>query len=171
MYYAGRGKAPGLPMSKQTYQGRNEILRGMGYESYAIYLLSPLWVSIRKKAFQRSCGLCVLCREVANCVHHRGYGKRVLSGRDLSPLMPLCGSCHQKVEFKSSGKKRSLVQAQTRFNALYSGVKRGRGYVPVIQCKGVGCQNTPKRGRLYCTPCETGLTQVKDIVAWLRKSR
>jgi hypothetical protein len=132
-----------------TYADRNHLLKEMGYESYRAYLDSDLWWSIKAQAFIFHGKACKLCRVEAVTLHHLGYGRDTLLGESLDQIVPLCDSCHHKVEFTSKGAKRTLVQAQTAYMRLWKELpkwKRTRG-------KCVRCGNKAKKGSRYCTPC------------------
>lgn len=131
-------------MSKQTYQDRNKVLKDMGYKNYQEYLLSPLWVSIREKAFEEKGKKCCLCDNEATQVHHRGYSQEVLEGKSLKQLVPICYGCHKSVEFRDNGTKRSLHDVESKFN---SKLKKYRGTIDVNN-------NEKMKGQLgYCRIC------------------
>lgn len=103
----------------QTYEMRDRVLRSIGYPSYAAYLESALWQSIRAKVLGHCKGKCRLCDQAAKVVHHFRYGRTVLRGKKFGrDLVPLCHECHEKIEFTSDRVKRSLRQAQIRFVEL-----------------------------------------------------
>ncbi|QRM34782.1 HNH endonuclease [Microvirga sp. VF16] len=66
--------------------------------NYLAYLKTPLWEDIKEKVLTRAGGKCACCRQRATEVHHRDYRPRVLAGEDLSPLVPVCRSCHDLIE-------------------------------------------------------------------------
>jgi 5-methylcytosine-specific restriction endonuclease McrA len=84
-----------------------------GISSYEDYLRSDLWKSIRTKVLTRANFECACCSRRATQVHHRDYRPRVLSGQDLSPLIPLCAECHNIVD-KHNGKAREIWQDKER---------------------------------------------------------
>ena len=65
---------------------------------YPAYRRSPLWASIRAKVLADAEHRCCGCNANATQVHHRDYRPRVLSGDDLTPLVPICVNCHDKIE-------------------------------------------------------------------------
>lgn len=68
--------------------------------SYANYLLSPEWQSIRKKALKAAKYKCQQCnRHVRLDVHHKRYPKR--GTETLKDLEALCRKCHKR-EHKES---------------------------------------------------------------------
>ena len=93
---------------------RNDVrsisLQWLGFASYREYLGSDLWESIRSKVVNRE-STCCKCGETANQVHHLNYLFQTMNGNDLSGLVPICKSCHYKIEFTLSGKKRTLGHA------------------------------------------------------------
>ena len=102
-----------------AYTTRNSLLRKMGYPSYADYLSSKLWEDIRHRVFSsgRQCRLC-LAKMGEMHLHHICYKKTVMTGDDLSKLIPLCAICHHRIEFTKKGVKRSLTQANYELQRL-----------------------------------------------------
>lgn len=96
-------------MQVKTYQQRQEVLKKLGFSSYKDYLESHLWKRIRRAAFRLLGSRCSLCGGTANVIHHMTYDELVLLGKDISQLLPLCYICHNKLEIKSDGSKRSLL--------------------------------------------------------------
>jgi len=74
-----------------------------GISSYEEYLQSPLWNRIRRKCLTQAEHSCAGCGRRATLVHHRDYRPRVLQGEELSPLVPLCETCHEKIHKTSEG--------------------------------------------------------------------
>lgn len=64
---------------------------------YKSYLRSSKWRRIKLEVFKAADHRCAGCSEKANQVHHRDYRPRVLRGDDLSPLVALCKTCHDRV--------------------------------------------------------------------------
>lgn len=143
-------------MSKQNYQDRNRVLREIGYPSYTDYLASALWESIKQRVYAMKGANCFLCEKKATVVHHRGYGREVLVGTNLSPLVPLCFLCHEKVELKSFSKeKRTLAESQGRFNALLKRRKFGTKKLPPEERKELPgycsvCGFKARKGARFC---------------------
>jgi len=99
------------------YEQRNAVLRSMGYESYASYLLSPLWKRIRAKLI-KVCAVCV-CGQPATEFHHRTYKRRYMEGRGKIHkfIIPVCRKCHGSIEFEGS-EKLSLGWANAKLDAI-----------------------------------------------------
>lgn len=74
-----------------------------GFADYESYLRSPLWKDIRQKVLRANDGECAGCENRASQVHHRDYRPRVLCGKDLTALVPVCQSCHEKIEDARKG--------------------------------------------------------------------
>lgn len=104
-----------MPNLKQ-YQSRNQIVHQLGFRSYAAYLKSKLWKSIRRKVFARKGRKCAACRiERATQVHHERYDFATLSGKTIDYLHPVCWDCHRDIEM-NHGQKRSFGDSQSRFH-------------------------------------------------------
>lgn len=102
------------------------VLLSLGFSSYQEYLSSELWQRIRTRvlvAHRVSPKIpgteCLLCPMDATEVHHSSYSRAVMEGRDLTKLIPLCRSCHQKIEYDRNGNKRTTKQAQSAFRRLW----------------------------------------------------
>ena len=110
-------------MKMQAYAHRDIILRQIGFNSYKEYLISNLWLSIRKRALERDKYTCVSCGSAANQVHHKKYSKRILLGgkRTLKHMWSVCGSCHKQCEFSQDGQKLTL---RTASNKLRKSIRR-----------------------------------------------
>lgn len=91
---------------------REQTLKEMGYSSYAEYLASDLWKSIRKQVLDNA-KKCVLCKGKPTEVHHKNYHRPTLEGKTIDSLVPLCRFCHYRIEF-TKGKKNSLATANTK---------------------------------------------------------
>ncbi len=94
-----------------AYATRNEILKTMGFENYEAYLRSELWQSIRRFVMNNSRAICKRCGSKAHSIHHMSYERDVLEGRDTTPLVPVCRSCHNYAEVDHKGRKVCLRQA------------------------------------------------------------
>lgn len=94
------------------YAGRDSILKKMGYSSYKEYLKSDLWKDIRARCMRINHGACSVCSNMATNIHHNRYTLETLDGVSLKELFPLCRPCHEKIEFKDDGTKRSMVGVQ-----------------------------------------------------------
>jgi len=101
-------------VSKKTkyrcYAVRDRHLRGLGYESYSEYLLSPLWASIRARVYSLKGRTCRLCPHVAEVCHHQSYAPAVLRGDDITHILPLCRRCHHEIEYNHRGGKRGMYE-------------------------------------------------------------
>jgi hypothetical protein len=85
--------------------------RYLGFSTYSDYLASDLWKSIRARVLKRDHGQCCRCGRGATQVHHKSYHINVLLGRTLKPLVSICHTCHKAIEFKSTGEKNCLHEA------------------------------------------------------------
>lgn len=148
-------------MSGNSYRARNEVLKDMGYASYEDYLCSDLWHRIRARCFARFGTRCRMCTGRAQLIHHLSYGREVLEGRHLDPLIPLCEDCHKKLEFKPDGKKRSVIAMQTTYRRLTgAAVSILSNKPPVRRATWPGwcekCGSKAKRRQSMCRPCSKG---------------
>ncbi len=106
------------PYPTTTYAQRNEILLTIGFKDYASYLASNLWRGIRKRVRSQAGIACRLCGKYAHYIHHLTYEQEVLEGKNINKLSPLCGKCHDKVEFGKGKTKRSVRDAHTQYLRL-----------------------------------------------------
>lgn len=97
-----------------VYEERDEILRSMGFDSYADYLKSDLWKGIRSRVIKAGYGRCVRCSGTARQVHHKEYSHAILAGHDIKPLVAVCRDCHEYCEFIAPGIKSTLTEANLR---------------------------------------------------------
>ncbi len=88
---------------------------------YNAYLKTPLWKGIKGKVLAKAGRKCACCSRRATEVHHRDYRPRVLTGEDLSPLVPVCRPCHNLIETERNkgwhigeAKLAQLVEAENR---------------------------------------------------------
>jgi 5-methylcytosine-specific restriction endonuclease McrA len=72
--------------------------------AYNAYRKSAKWKLIRGKVLRIHNHECACCGAEATEVHHRDYRPRVLEGKDLNALVPLCRSCHDCIEDARKGK-------------------------------------------------------------------
>src|SRR5713226_728978 len=86
-------------VQRSLENGREGILTRMGYRDYDHYLASYLWRKIKKRIKEKYDATCFRCGGHASEVHHRSYTEAVLKGEDDDQLRPLCGGCHDIVEF------------------------------------------------------------------------
>lgn len=96
-----------------AYSIRNRELASMGYATYADYLASPLWATIRKRVFARS-NACEFCGDRATQVHHSSYHRSVLDGSNLTQLHAVCRECHLYGEYGDAGAKMFPAEATQR---------------------------------------------------------
>jgi len=85
------------------------ILSSLGYASYKEYLGSVDWKAIKEEVLRRD-KLCFGCGCIAWQVHHMAYSFEVLLGTRTSMLVPICGDCHKKIEFRGK-EKRTIAEA------------------------------------------------------------
>lgn len=139
---------------RETYSDRDILLGRLGYTSYADYLTSALWAGIRQSVYQLHGGKCRLCKCRAAVVHHTSYTRKVLSGKDLSKLVPLCDNCRHKVEFDSKDNKRCLEAAKTTFDRLANPKKGSRCNLcgNRIRKRGGACRACNGTGRIHFPP-------------------
>lgn len=128
--YAGGKRKPKRPKKKRgkadsfekenglSYASRNRILKTLGYTSYRNYLNGAVWKSIRKRVFASIGRDCVICRHKATALHHSRYHADDLTGKTLEFIFPICSLCHTDVEFSDGGRKKSMAQAQRKFELM-----------------------------------------------------
>lgn len=88
------------------YKDRSKNLRKIGFDTYDDYLQSPEWKEFRDKLIKEGC---ICCGAPAYTVHHMNYQKKVLrlDKKNIhNDLIPVCRSCHHKIEFDDNGVKR-----------------------------------------------------------------
>ncbi len=102
----------------ETYRDRNLLLERMGFPTYSHYLDSELWSQVRNAAAELHGSRCVLCHSNRIIFHHVSYAEAVLTGQDLSAIVPLCHRCHERVEFRKDGSKRTLANSQRQLAIL-----------------------------------------------------
>lgn len=88
-----------------AYTKRDAALLKLGFGSYASYLDSDLWKSIRAKVLIRDKRRCRCCKEPAFQVHHDSYGEATLRGDAFDRLFAICEKCHKEIEFAPNGRK------------------------------------------------------------------
>ena len=93
-----------------TYAGRDAMLFWLGYPSYADYLRSDLWRTIRKRILVRDGNRCCVCHGKASEVHHAAYTRAAMLGQEDEQLLSLCRDCHKGIEFTPGGSKRRLAE-------------------------------------------------------------
>ncbi len=100
------------------YQIRNELLRGMGFDTYRAYLESPLWKVIRTRQLELNPWCSLRCGKLARIVHHSRYTADNLTGASVAHLHPLCHACHKAIEHGSRGRKLTMPAVRRKFEAL-----------------------------------------------------
>jgi 5-methylcytosine-specific restriction endonuclease McrA len=102
------------------YAERNDAVKRIGFCSYANYLVSPLWKSIRERVLKRADHCCCACTGVAWQAHHRHYSDDVLRGDriDESVLVAICRDCHDHIETDDAGRKVPVHVANKRLKKL-----------------------------------------------------
>lgn len=132
------------------YALRDQVLLKMGFASYAAYLQSDLWKSIRSRVLARYRHKCQSCRAAATEVHHKHYSRAVLRGEHIIGLKAICRACHQYIEF-DCGKKTDVPTANERLQAI--SVKKKK---PVRLICSVCKKNRTKRKQTICSRCKNG---------------
>lgn len=121
----------------KIYDRRNSRLKELGFNNYEEYLVSDLWLNIRKRVFIRDQGRCVRCGMKATQVHHLSYVTNALTGNDLSLLKSVCQECHHYIEFYEDGRKTRQVVANLRLSGEYrtDGKYRSRPEIGLAHAK------------------------------------
>lgn len=122
----------------QIEQWKKDLLE-MGFATYADYLKSHLWASIKRQVMDKAKGKCRLCRKEAEVVHHRRYDRDVMEGKRNCHLIALCRSCHHIVEFNQNGQKRTSRGAEIAYRWMMKRTHRGEPFAPY------GEPNPPKK--------------------------
>lgn len=104
------------------YKTNPDALYNLASMDYQNYLQSPYWLIVRSIALHRDSFKCVVCEEMATCVHHLSYDEDVLYGKDLDQVVSLCESCHHKIEFSDDGNKISSISEKLyRYRQIIKG--------------------------------------------------
>lgn len=101
-----------------SYGARNEVLKDLGFEDYAMYLRSPLWAKVRTNVFEQRGRDCYCCGLMAIEVHHERYALEDLEGRCLDFLHPICDRCHRFIERDENGEKVGHDEANRTMRCL-----------------------------------------------------
>lgn len=108
--------------NKIFYEKNPDKLYCVELFDYDDYLNSPIWFLLREVALFRDGFSCRVCGNKAECVHHIDYDVDTLYGKNMSGLISLCNSCHNKVEFSDSGQKiNDIVEKKKHLNEMLSG--------------------------------------------------
>jgi hypothetical protein len=97
-----------------SYFERNIILKEMGFETYADYLISSTWKKIKNRVRKAKGKFCVICRDKATEYHHLNYGKPDLLGDTIANIVPICNVCHESIEFED-GRKLTAHASRIKF--------------------------------------------------------
>ena len=109
---------------RAQYRWRDRRLREAGFSSYRGYLASVVWRKIRARVMVDGPQCWALCGRKATQVHHTDYFVATLAGDDLSKLLPVCGACHQRIEYHDkAGHKLSPSQASSKLRSLRAGAR------------------------------------------------
>lgn len=109
-----------------TYRQRDEYLYASGYRTYDEYLRSGQWDSVRRQILGAGTK-CRYCGKPATLVHHTLYTYNNLSGKSLEGLVPICGTCHKRIEM-CNGKKVRMGTAQRTEERM----RKTADYVPDV---------------------------------------
>lgn len=140
-------------LSKLQAQELRDNLRTLGFGSYAAYLYSPLWKSIRQKVIERDGGICSGCGSDSISVHHSQYSLATLKGELLIHLHCSCGQCHR--EFHKNHRAESPNDPKTRKRLNHKAALRKR--------KCAKCETTKQhlnKDRL-CRYCAAGMSKAE----------
>lgn len=111
----------------RSYNKRNAKIRGLGEESYKVYLQGPRWELIREAIMVRDFHVCGICGCSATAIHHTCYSKAILMGTNLTGAYAICGPCHKFIEFDKEGNKVRLSEANKR--AYFLARLKGRKFI------------------------------------------
>ena len=99
---------------RSPYVARDAILRGLGFQSYKIYLKSDLWKKIREAILTKIGYKCRVCGCFTRTLHHTVYNEDVFLGFEIKSLVPLCNKHHKFIEFNQDIRKTTLPQANVK---------------------------------------------------------
>jgi len=102
----------------KSYRARDRKLKKLGFPSYAEYLASDLWKSIRARVFKRDGHKCRACGKPAANAHHYTYSRPGLAGLKIGTIWSLCRSCHKFIEFNQDGTKAHPREVKRRLKLL-----------------------------------------------------
>lgn len=157
-----------LPKNRaRSCHQRNEMLRELGFATYADYLCSPLWQSIRKSMLAKH-KRCFRCGQVGpRQIHHHFYSKGNLSGQTEKGLYTLCRPCHEGLEMQD-GQKVPLKRVEKAFRKMANrkevkrratgrkkmrkrDVRLANGWTET--CASPSCKGLVKPGETHCGSC------------------
>lgn len=102
-----------IDTARFNYRDRNRLLKRLGFYTYKAYLRSAMWRGISGEVLAKT-NRCYCCNRKATEVHHREYTLETLT--TVCPqLVPLCRSCHRKIEFKGDTKRHQVEKAPKVF--------------------------------------------------------
>jgi hypothetical protein len=146
-----------------VYRNRDRLLASMGFGDYDSYLRSDLWRSIRAAVLHRDDGCCRLCGMPATEVHHRLYDEATMRGHEIEMLVSICRTCHQKIEFTSSGKKIAFKKIEQV--VLWNGGWMPTNGVPAAPMPKSAVPPAGKPSRRKKKPFKQRLKQLKSVEA------
>jgi hypothetical protein len=135
-----------------AYADRDATLRSLGFASYFAYTHGALWRIVRERALAVNGRECRRCGRLAVQVHHASYLREVLTGEDVSPLWPVCRSCHRHASLRPDG-VRALGDANARLaRATRHGkwLRKKRRRSQTVLCS---CGNQKKVNHSVCRAC------------------
>ena len=144
-------------LSKLQAQELRDNLRTLGFNSYAQYLNSTLWKSIRQKVIDRDGGTCRGCGSDSFSVHHSQYSLATLKGELLVHLHSTCGRCHR--EFHKNHRAESPNDPKTHKRLNHKAALRKR------QCAKCGNRKQHLNKDRLCRYCAAGMTKVEYLAA------
>lgn len=74
---------------------RRVVLKRIGFTTYAEYLKSDLWKSVRQRVLERDDHQCRYCGSEASQAHHRNYRSKTMTGELIVDILSICGDCHK----------------------------------------------------------------------------
>lgn len=135
---------------REAYTERARNLLRLGFQTYADYLASELWMRIRSRVLAAQY-LCTGCNRRAAQVHHGSYDLHVLDGSNDRHLYPICRECHEAIEFNAAGEKVPPDLATQRL--MERAVKGKRRKNPV---RGRRHRHKHRKGLRYTDPWHVG---------------
>lgn len=88
------------------------VLRAYGFASYAEYLQSNTWQTVRQQVLVNTTCHCG-CGQTANQVHHKRYTEANLVGASTKGMIAICAGCHHAIEFVED-RKAKLHEANSQ---------------------------------------------------------
>lgn len=91
----------------------------LGFDSYADYLASPIWLDFRRRYFASGFPkTCLVCNSREVTLHHITY--RRLGNEKFSDVLPLCWPHHEAVHKWLRKRRMSVELTRLAVNALAS---------------------------------------------------